>query len=147
MLEFFRQHIGGMFGIVIVGVLALAFALSFGAQSAGWGKSQSERYAASVDGTQIPESTLKYAFNLMGGRRSDHTDAQRSSLQLSVLRGLIERQLVLNAAEKLGISASTDEAEERIVKNELYLTQSLSVISKELEQNVFVDPTFMSRIM
>ena len=46
MLEFFRQHIGGFFGIVIVGVLAHAFALSFGAQSAGWGQGQSERYAA-----------------------------------------------------------------------------------------------------
>ena len=71
MLEFFRQHVGGVFGIGIVVLLAAAFALSFGAQSRGWGEGQSQRFAAEVNGNEISDLTFRYAFNLSGGRNTN----------------------------------------------------------------------------
>ena len=70
--------------------------------------------------------TLKYAFNLSGGRSIDQEGANRAALKRSVLDGLIERQLLIDIAADLGISASTDAAEERIVENEIYLTRSIA---------------------
>lgn len=147
MLEFFRQHVAGLFGIVIVGVLALAFVFSFGAQSAGWGKSQSERYAATVDGVDIPEGTFQYASRLSGGDNSDRTDAQVSALNLSVLSGLIERQLLLNLAEYMGITASIEEAENEIIKNKIYVTRDLKDLTKQIESSFFIDPSLIAKIL
>ncbi len=147
MLEFFRQHIGGMFGLGLVGLLALAFALSFGGQSQGWGKAQTEEFAATVNGTDIPESTLKYAFNLSGGRNLDQDSAERSAHMHSVLNGLIERQLLIDLANDFSISASIKAAEERIVKNEIYLTLSITDLAKRLESNMFLDPSLFARIL
>ena len=48
MLEFIRQHIGGLLGAVIVGALVFAFAFSFGAQSEGWGRGRIEGAEASA---------------------------------------------------------------------------------------------------
>ncbi|MDJ0762352.1 MAG: peptidylprolyl isomerase [Myxococcota bacterium] len=147
MLEFFRQHVAGFFGIVIVGVLALAFALSFGAQSAGWGKAQSERFAATVEGVDIPETTMQYAFNLSGGNTTDQTDVQRSAFKLSVLSGLIERQLLLNMAQQLQITASKEEAEDRIIDNKIYLTRPLKDLTDQVASSYFIDPSLISRIL
>ncbi|MCP4680159.1 MAG: hypothetical protein GY854_32630 [Deltaproteobacteria bacterium] len=147
MLEFFRQHVGGIFGLIIIGALVLAFSLSFGSQSRGWGQEQSEHYAASVDGIDIPDVTFKYAFNISGGRSIDSDDAKRMDLQRSVLNGLIERQLLLGVAKELGISASTDAAESRIADNELYLSRSIEDLAKQLESNMFIDPIIASRVL
>ncbi len=147
MLEFFRQHVGGIFGLAIIGALVLAFSLSFGSQSRGWGKGQTEHYAASVNGIDIPDTTFKYAFNISGGRSIDSDDAKRMELQNSILRGLIERQLLLGLAKDLGISASTDAAESRIADNEIYLSRSIEDLAKQLESNMFIDPIVASRVL
>ena len=147
MLEFFRRHLGGFFGIAIVGLLALAFALSFGAQSKGWGKAQSEQFAATVNGNEITDLTFRYAFNLSGGRNIDREEAARTGMQAVVLEGLIERQLLLDMAKEMGISASIDEAETNIASNEIYLSRPISALVNQLESNLFLSPSFMSRIL
>jgi peptidyl-prolyl cis-trans isomerase D len=147
MLEFFRQHLGGFFGIAIVGLLALAFALSFGAQSRGWGKAQTEQYAATVDGYEITEMAFRYAFNLSGGRNINEREGNRAGLQRAVLAGLVERQLLLDMAEEIGVSASTDEAEERIAKNEFYLTRPIDSLMSQIESNMFLSPAAISRVL
>lgn len=147
MLEFFRQHVGGFFGLIVIGLLAVAFALSFGSQSAGWGKGQSEHFAASVHGTKIKDSTLKYAFNLSGGRNMDFDESQRIAKQREVLNGIIERQLLLDAADDFGIFASTEEAEDKIVRNDIYLSQSVEALAQKISSNMFLDPAMSSRIL
>ncbi|MCP4606794.1 MAG: hypothetical protein GY847_40850 [Proteobacteria bacterium] len=147
MLEFFRQHIGGLFGVALVGLLALAFAFSFGAQSRGWGKAQSQQFAATVNGIDIPDLTLKYAFNLSGGRGMDRDGADRAALQRSVLEGIIERQLLIGLADELGISASKDEAESKIIKNNISLSRSLRELNEKIESSMFFSPTIASQVL
>ncbi len=147
MLEFFRSHLGGIFGLTIVGVLAFAFAFSFGSQSRGWGEGQAEQFAATVNGKDIPETTVTYAFNLLGGRSIGQDDAEWSRLRRSTLDGLIERELLLGLAKETGISASTDEAEERVVNNEFFLTRPLHELAGQIENNMFLDSSILSRVL
>jgi peptidyl-prolyl cis-trans isomerase D len=147
MLEFFRQHIGGLLGAVIVGALVFAFALSFGAQSSGWGKGQSEGVSASVDGVDITESTFRYALNLLGGRDVAQDSAQYEQVRMTALEGLVERQLLLNTAASAGISASADEAEERIVRNEIYLTVPVARLAERLQRSFMMSPTMAAQVL
>ncbi len=139
MLEFMRKNVGGLMGFALVGALVFAFALSFGAQSSGWGKGQSEHAIASVDGTAISEMTYKYAFNLMGGRNLSRGSAEWVQTSQTVIDGLTERQLLLSLAQKAGITASTDETEERILKGEMYATVPIETIAGKLQGLFFID--------
>jgi peptidyl-prolyl cis-trans isomerase D len=140
MLEFFRQHIGGgLLGLVLVGLLAAAFAFSFGAQSKGWGEGQSEQIAAAAAGYDISDNTLEYAFNLMGGRGLDRDDGEGVSLKMAALDGLVERSLLLDMASDIGITATTDEAVNNIIHNRLMLTRSVTSLLEKIEAYPFFD--------
>ncbi len=139
MLEFMRKNVGGLMGFALVGALVFAFALSFGAQSSGWGQGQSEHAVASVDGTVISEMTYKYAFNLMGGRNLSRGSAEWVQTSQTVVDGLTERQLLLSLAQKAGITASTDETEERILNGEMYATVPIETIAQKLQGLFFID--------
>jgi peptidyl-prolyl cis-trans isomerase D len=148
MLEFFRKHIGGMLGFVIVGALVFVFAMSFGTQSEGWGKGQTAFVAASVDGEDISETSYRMMFNLFGGRAMAQDSAEHAAVQSAVVDGLIERQLLLGLAEKAGISASASEVEDHIVKNEFFVTQPVEKIV-ERQNNPFygMDPARAARAL
>ncbi|MCK9459113.1 MAG: peptidylprolyl isomerase [Proteobacteria bacterium] len=139
MLEFFRKNVGGFMGFVIVGVLVFVFAMSFGTQSEGWGKGQTAFVAASVDGDDISETSFRIMLNLFGGRALARDSAEYASVQRAVIDGLVERQLLLGLADEVGISASDSEVEDRIVKNEFLVTQSVETIV-EKETNPFFGP-------
>ena len=141
MLEFFRQHIGGgLLGLVLVGLLAAAFALSFGAQSKGWGEGQVEQIAAAAAGYDISDNTLEYAYNLLGGRGLNRNDSEGISLRMSALDGLVERSLLLDMANGVGITATSDEAVERIVNSRLALTRPVGELLERMEAYPFFDP-------
>ena len=141
MLEFFRKHVGGgLVGLVLVGLLAAAFALSFGAQSKGWGEGEVEQIAAAAAGYDISDNTLEYAYNLLGGRGLNRNDADGVSLRMSALDGLIERSLLLETATDLGITASSDEAVDRIVNSRLMLTRPVAALLERMEAYPFFDP-------
>ncbi len=139
MLEFMRKNVGGLMGFALVGALVFAFALSFGAQSSGWGQGQSEHAIASVDGTAISETTYKYAFNLMGGRNLSRGSAEWVQTSQTVIDGLTERQLLLGLAQQAGITASVDETEERILNGEMYATIPIETIAQKLQGLFFID--------
>ncbi len=147
MLEFFRRNVGGFFGIFIVGLLAAAFAFSFGAQSEGWGKGQTTQLVASVDGKEIPEATLKYAFRMMGGRSLTEEDPQAVSLRHLALEGIIERELLMSLAEEFGITASADEAEHNIADNKFYLTRPIKDVIKRMESSPFATPEMVAQMV
>ncbi len=142
MLEFFRRHVGGgLVGVLLVGVLAVAFAFSFGAQSKGWGAGQSEQMAAIAGDYDISEATLDYAYNLLGGRGLDPNDSQASTLRLSALEGLIERGLLLDVAKDLGITATQEEALQRFMDNDkVYLTRPIGPLAERMEAYPFFNP-------
>ena len=148
MLEFFRQHIGrGLVGVLLVGMLALAFAFTFGAQSKGWGAGQSAQLAAVADGYDIPDTTLDYAYYLLGGRSLNPNEGEGASLKLSALEGLIERSLLLALAEDVGITASSEEAVERIVTSEIYLSRPIIALAERMEAYPFFDPKDASTLL
>ncbi|MFO8073627.1 MAG: peptidylprolyl isomerase [Polyangia bacterium] len=147
MLEFFRQHVGGLVGIAIIGALVFVFALSFGTQSAGWGKGQSMHIEASVDGNEILESDLQYAIALAGGGQLAPESAEYEMLQRDVLRGLIERQLLLQLAENAGITASRDEAEKRIINDQVFLSVPVDRLASRLRRAYFIDEISAARVM
>lgn len=148
MLEFFRQHVGGgLLGVLLVGLLAAAFAFSFGAQSKGWGEGQSEQIAAVAAGYDISESTLDYAYNLLGGRGLNPGDSNAAALKVAAMEGLIERGLLLAAAEKIGITASSDEAVDRIVESDVYLTRPLNSIFDRMTAYPFFDAKDATEIL
>jgi peptidyl-prolyl cis-trans isomerase D len=143
MLEFFRQHVGGFLGAIVIGILVVAFALSFGAQSAGWGKGQVIHVKATVDGDDIPETTVRYALNLMGARGAEE-DAQRYAMQKQALDGLVERQLLVSLAESMGISADMDEALDEIAADRIYLTRPVGELHDRLSRSFFVSADNMT---
>jgi peptidyl-prolyl cis-trans isomerase D len=147
MLEFIRQNIGGLLGAVIVGALVFAFALSFGAQSRGWGKGQSIGTQASVEGVEISETDFKYAVNMIGGRDVSQDAAAYDQLRRTALEGLIERQLLLNLALSTGISASRDEAEDRIVGGEIFLTVPVEKLAERLQSSFMMSPTMATQVL
>lgn len=148
MLEFFRQHIGGgLLGLILVGLLAAAFALSFGAQSKGWGEGEVEQIAAAASGYDISDNTLEYAYNLLGGRGMNKNDADGISLRMSALDGLVERSLLLEMAENVGITATSEEAVDHVVKSRLLLTRPVAELLERMEAYPFFDPKEAAEVL
>ncbi len=145
MLEFLRNHVGGFVGFALIGALVFAFALSFGSQSAGWGQGQDEYVAAKVQGVTISEATYKCAFNLVGGRNLATNSAEYHQLKKATIDGLIERQLLLNLAAKSGISASKEQAEDNVIKSELYLSTAIETHAERLASMFYIDASMASR--
>ncbi|HRZ94813.1 MAG TPA: peptidylprolyl isomerase [Candidatus Paceibacterota bacterium] len=132
MLELFRQHVGGLLGALIVSALVIVFAFSFGDQSQGWCKGSAEQFVATVNGEDISESTLRFATNLIGGRNVDRRSNEWSELQRGVLEGLVERQLLIDMADELGFTVSTEEAEKAVARNEFFLTRPIDSIFERM---------------
>ncbi len=148
MLEFFRRHIGGgLVGFILVGLLAAAFALTFGEQSKGWGEGQIEQIVAAAAGYDISETTMDYAYNMLGGRNLNGNDSDGLSLRMTALDGLVERGLLLNMAEEVGITASADEAVDRIIKGNMSLSRPVSALMERMEAYPFFDPKDAAQVL
>jgi peptidyl-prolyl cis-trans isomerase SurA len=92
-------------------VLALAFALSLacGARPSG------DDVAATVDGRKIYRAEVeKYYENNAAGSEQQPTGEQAASLRLNILRNLIDNEILMRRAEKLGLLATDDEVERRL---------------------------------
>lgn len=64
---------------------------------------------AQVSGTCIPESDYLAAYRLLAPPRADNDDIKALRMQRMVVDGLIERWLLVQDAERLGISVSDEE--------------------------------------
>jgi peptidyl-prolyl cis-trans isomerase D len=147
MLEFLRQNVGGVLGLAIIGALVFVFALSFGAQSEGWGKGQTVQIAAQVYGTAIQQADYDYAVNMSGGREIDRSSPEFALVGQQALAGLVERQLLLEHASRAGISASRDEAEQNIVENRFLLSVAIEDLARRVQRSFFLDEATAARIL
>ncbi|NLN62439.1 MAG: hypothetical protein GX146_06120 [Myxococcales bacterium] len=132
MLDYFRKNVGGLLGALIISLLVLAFVLSFGSQSRGWGKGSTLSTTIKVEGAEITDAVFRYAMNMSATDNLSTESAEYSALRQFVARGLIERQILLNLAEKAGISASTEEAADTILNGDYYITRSIAGLLEEL---------------
>jgi len=71
--------------------------------------------AAAVDGSKIYRADVeKYYENQTAGSQQQPSGEQATSLRLSILRELIENEMLMRRAEKLGLLATDDEVERKL---------------------------------
>jgi peptidyl-prolyl cis-trans isomerase SurA len=95
--------------ILIAGSLLLGVSTGCGSKLAG------DDVAATVDGRKIYSADVeKYYQNQTSGSAQQPAGEQASSLRLSILRELIENEILMRRAEKLGLLATDDEVERKL---------------------------------
>ena len=78
-------------------------------------KSSRDNVAASVDGQKIYRADLeKYYQSQTAGASQPLSDEQATSVRLSILRELIENEILMHRAEKLGLLATDDEVNRKL---------------------------------
>lgn len=80
-------------------------------------KPSGDNVAASVDGQKIYRVDLeKYYQSQTAGSNQPLSDEQATSLRLSILRELIENEILMRRAEKLGLLATDDEVDRKLTE-------------------------------
>ena len=93
--------------VLLAGLIAAAVACS--------SKQVGSDVAASVDGRNIYLAELeKYYQNQTSGSEQQPTGEQATSLRLSILRELIDNQILMRRAEKLGLLATDEEVSRKL---------------------------------
>jgi peptidyl-prolyl cis-trans isomerase SurA len=96
-------------------------------------KPSSDDVAAVVDGQKIYRADLeKYFQNQTAGSNQPLSDEQATSLRLSILRELIENEILMHRAEKLGLLATDDEVDRKL--NEVKSPYSPEDFTKRLQE-------------
>jgi len=98
-----------LFLTVLLAVSLLAFCLGCGAKLEG------DDVAATVDGRKIYRADVeKYYENQTAGSQQRPVGEQATSLRLSILRELVDNEILMRRAEKLGLLATDDEVERKL---------------------------------
>ncbi len=121
MLNFFRQKglTSAIYGIIIVGMI-LIFVLQFNPSAGQKLGSVSEACAARVHGSCIEPKAHLAAYKLIFSRGTGgKTQATASRI---VLEGLIERELLVSVAQRLGLTVSEDEITDSIFRGNVLLS-------------------------
>jgi len=93
-------------------LLAASMALAFTACA---NKKPGDDIAASVDGRKISRTDIeKYYQNQTSGSDQQPAGEQATSLRLSILKELIDNEILMRRAEKLGLLATDDEVERKL---------------------------------
>jgi peptidyl-prolyl cis-trans isomerase SurA len=93
----------------LAAVSLLLAGIGCGARMAG------DDVAATVDGRKIYRADVeKYYENQTAGSQQPPAGEQATSLRLSILRELIENEILMRRAEKLGLLATDDEVERKV---------------------------------
>jgi peptidyl-prolyl cis-trans isomerase SurA len=96
-------------------------------------KRSSDDVAATVDGHKIYRADLeKYYQRQTAGSNQPLSDEQATSLRLSILRELIENEILMHRAEKLGLLATDDEVDRKL--NEVKSPYSPEQFSQRLQE-------------
>ena len=95
-------------------LMALVMAATGLALSCGW-RRPGDDVAAVVDGEKIFRADLeKYFANQTAGASQPLSDEQATSLRLEILHQLIDNQILMHRANKLGLLATDEEVERRL---------------------------------
>jgi len=98
-----------LFLTVLLAVSLLAFCLGCGAKLEG------DDVAATVDGRKIYRADVeKYYENQTAGSQQRPVGEQATSLRLSILRELVDNEILMRRAEKLGLLATDDEVDRKL---------------------------------
>jgi peptidyl-prolyl cis-trans isomerase SurA len=121
-------------------VLALVLAfLALGAFSACNRKSEGGDVMAKVNGRKIPRGEVeKYYKNQTSGSPEQPAEEQATSLRLSILKELIDNEILMQRAEKLGLMATNEEVDSRL--NQIKSPYTQEEFDKRMkERNITLD--------
>lgn len=115
MLDFFRQKglTSIIYGVIIVGMI-LVFVLGFNPSAGKKLGTVSEACAARVHGSCIEPKAHRAAYRLVFSRGTG--GMKQGAASRVVLEGLIERELLVTEAQRLGLTVSEDEITDSIFK-------------------------------
>ena len=96
-------------------------------------KTSGDEVAATVDGKKIYRTDLeKYVQNQIAGSNQPLSDEQATSMRLRILHQLIENEILIHRAEKLGLLATDDEVERKL--NEIKSPYTADQFNQRLQE-------------
>ena len=111
----------------------LAFGVCLVVICVGCSRPVSDDVAASVDGRKIYRADVdKYYQNQTAGSDQQPVGEQATSLRLSILKELIDNEILMRRAEKLGLLATDDEVESKL--NEIKSPYTKEEFDKRLQE-------------
>lgn len=121
MLDFFRQKglTSVIYGVLIVGMI-LVFVLGFNPSAGKKLGPINDACAARVRGNCIEPKAHRAAYRLVFSRGAPGMRQPQASR--FVLEGLIERELLIGEAERLGLTVSEDEITDSIFRGHIYVS-------------------------
>jgi peptidyl-prolyl cis-trans isomerase D len=122
MLDRMRKSSQSLGIYILFGIVIAVFIINFGPQSQGSSCEQTmvdENYAARVSGETISSATFRYGFMLLGGAQVPAKYAKQERLKENVLDRLIERELLVAEAGRLGFAVTEDEVLDHILDSKI----------------------------
>src|SRR5262252_5670920 len=121
MLDFFRQKglTSAIYGVLIVGMI-LVFVLGFNPSAGKKLGPISDACAAKVHGNCIEPKAHRAAYRLVFARGTP--GMKQSAASRFVLEGLIERELLVGEADRLGLTVSEDEITDSIFHGNIHVS-------------------------
>jgi peptidyl-prolyl cis-trans isomerase D len=136
MLNFFRQKglTSIIYGIIIVGMI-LVFVLGFNPSAGKKLGTVSEACAARVHGSCIEPKAHRAAYRLIFSRGTG--GMKQATASRIVLEGLIERELLVTEAQRVGLTVSEDEITDSIFKG--FILLSLPSDQAQMQRGMGID--------
>jgi peptidyl-prolyl cis-trans isomerase D len=138
MLEQMRKSSQSLLIYVLFGIVIAVFIINFGPQSRGGsgcdGATGGDESAASVAGNTVPSSAFRYAFMLMGGANQPTQMLKLRRFKETVMDRLLERELLAEEAQRLGIAVSEDDVHKLLLDGRIVglgLPHTVSRIQKD----------------
>jgi peptidyl-prolyl cis-trans isomerase D len=140
-LEALRRNSKNTIIYVLFGILIAVFVTTFGPGSRSGGGcvgSAASSYAAQVGGATVSEQDFRFAYIALGGSQISPQFAKMRRLKEFIMDKLIERELLIQEAQRLGLSVSQKEVEDMIYEGRMYVLG----IPRKVDEYVFVDGAF-----
>lgn len=133
MLDFFRQKglTSVIYGVIIVGMI-LVFVLGFNPSAGKKLGSVSEACAARVRGSCIEPKAHRASYRVIFSRGTG--GMKQATASKIVLEGLIERELLVTEAQRLGLTVSEDEITDSIFKG--FILLSMPSDNAQMQRNL-----------
>jgi peptidyl-prolyl cis-trans isomerase D len=121
MLEQMRKSSRSLLIYVLFGIIIAVFIINFGPQSSGACDSGVTRasYAAKVSGETVTAKDYRYGYMMAGGTQLQPQRAREMRLKERVLDELIERELLVDEAERLGFRVRSEEVEDMLLGSKI----------------------------
>lgn len=133
MLEAMRQNSRSAIIYILFGVLIAAFVISFGPSGLGLGGGGASNpvgagFAAKVLGNKLEDSEFRFVYTALRLAEAPPNVARERHFKEFTMDRLIERELLAEEAERLGLAVSEDEASELVAGGRLLALGQLAPI-------------------